>query len=110
MRKARLTAGILLAVGTVVAPLASASSAAASSPGPNTPTQVPSGINAAALPGASVFGNTPASTPVTVSFILKERSYQSLEIQAEAGIPRTNYLSVAQFAAQYGQPLSTCSS
>jgi kumamolisin len=110
MRRARLTAGILLGVGVVVAPLASASgAAAASSTSPNTPTQVPSGINAAALPGASVFGSTPANTPVTVSFILKERNYQSLEAQAEAGIPRSNYLSVAQFAAEYGQPASNIS-
>ena len=75
LRKARLTAGILLGVGALVAPLAGASGAlAASSPGPNTPTTVPAGISAATLPGATVFGNTPADTPVTVSFILKEQN------------------------------------
>jgi kumamolisin len=106
MRKARLTAGILLGVGVVAAPLAAASSAAASSPGPNTPTGVPAGVNAAAIPGATVFGSTPADTPVTVSFILKERNIHSLEGQVEAGIPSSDYLSVGQFAARYGQPTS----
>jgi kumamolisin len=107
MRKARLTAGIMLGAGAIMAPMAVASgAAAASSPGPNTPTQVPSGINAADLPGATVFGNTPADTQVTVSFILKEQNIQSLESQVEAGIPQSNYLSVGQFAARYGQPTS----
>jgi kumamolisin len=104
-RKARLTAGILLGVGVVVAPLASASAAtAASSQSPNSPTAVPSGINAAELPGATVFGDTPSDTPVTVSFILKERNLFSLESAVESGISPSNYLSVSQFAAQYGQP------
>jgi kumamolisin len=103
----RLTAGILLGVGALVAPLAAASSAAAaSSQDPNTPTQVFSGINAADIAGATVFGDTPADTTVTVAFILKERNIQSLEAQVVAGIPSSNYLSVAQFAAQYGQPES----
>jgi len=103
--RTRLTAGILLGVGALVAPLAAASgAAAASSPGPNTPTQVSSGVNAADITGATVFGNTPADTQVTVSFILKEQNIRSLEAQVVAGIPRSNYLSVAQFAARYGQP------
>src|SRR5580692_3373672 len=109
-RRARLTAGILLGVGAVVAPLAGASGAAASSnQSPNTPTQVPGGINAAALPGASPFGDTPPGTPVTVSFVLKEQGISSLEAQVESGIPQSNYLSVSQFAARYGQPASNIS-
>jgi kumamolisin len=111
MRKARLAAGILLGVGIVAAPLAGASSAAAaSSPGPNTPTTVSAGINAAAISGATVFGNTTADTPVTVSFVLKERNIQALEARVEGGIPRSNYLSVSQFAARYGQPASNINS
>jgi kumamolisin len=106
MRRARLTAGILLGVGAIVAPLAGASGAAASSPGPNTPTQVAGGINAAALPGATVFGSTPASTPETVSFVLREQNVISLETRVELGVWHSNYLSVSQFAAQYGQPTS----
>jgi kumamolisin len=97
----------LLGVGALVAPLAGASGAlAASSPGPNTPTTVPAGISAATLPGATVFGNTPADTPVTVSFILKEQNIASLEAQVVGGISRSNFLSVSQFAARYGQPTS----
>jgi kumamolisin len=109
MRMARLTVGIVLAVGVgaFMVPMAGATGAsAAPGTGPNTPTSVPSGINAAALPGATVFGSTPPDTPVTVSFILKEQHLQSLEAQVEAGIPTSDYLSVGQFAAEYGQPAS----
>jgi len=95
MRRARLTAGIVLTtlgmgVGAVVAPLAGAPDAAAATRAdPNTPTPVPSGVNAAALPGATVFGSTAADTPVTVSFILKEQNLRWLEAQVEAGARTT---------------------
>ena len=109
MRKARLITGILLAVGAgaVALPLAFAPGAAAA-PGqpPGTPTQVPGGINPTALPGVTVFGNTPAGTAETVSFILKEQNIQLLEAKVDTGIPTSNYLSVGQFAARYGQPTS----
>jgi len=106
-RRARLSAGIVLAVAAAMIPLAALSgpaSASASSPGPNTATPVPSGISPADLSGTQVFGDTPPDTPVTVSFILKEQSIQSLEARVEAGIPTSQYLSVSQFAARYGQP------
>jgi kumamolisin len=105
---ARLSAGIVLAVAATIAPLAALSGpASASSPGPNTPTQVPSGLSAADLPGVTVvFGSTPANTPETVSFILKEQNVLALEAQVESGIPSSRYLSVSRFAAQYGQPSS----
>jgi len=90
-------------------PLAASSAAAASSPNPNTPTQVPSGIDAADIPGASVFGDTPASTPETVSFILKMRNESPLSAAVEQGIPSADYLSVSQFATEYGQPSSNIS-
>ena len=107
MRKARLAAGILLAAGVIMAPLATASSAAAApTASPNTPTSVPSGISAADVPGASVFGDTDPSTPETVSFILKMRSEASLSAAVEQGIPTSQYLSVGQFAARHGQPVS----
>jgi kumamolisin len=111
MTKARLTVAAVLGlgVGAFLVPLAGATGAAASTPGPSTPTSVPAGINAAALPGATVFGDTPADTPVTVSFVLKEQNIQSLEAQVEAGIPTSSYLSVGQFAAEYGQPASNIS-
>jgi len=109
MRSARLAAGIVLGAGLVMAPLAASSASAASSPGPNTPTQVPSGIDAASLPGATVFGNTPPSTPETVSFILKMHDEGSLGAAVEQGIPSSDYVSVSQFAAQYGQSASNIS-
>jgi kumamolisin len=62
---------------------------------------VASGISAAALPGASVFGTTPADTPETVSFVLKERNVGSLQAQAQQGF--RHYLSTSQFARAYGQ-------
>ena len=95
-----------LGVAVVMIPLAalagSASAATtASSPGPNTPESVASGINVASLPGAAVFGTTPADTPETVSFILREQNLNSLKVQVQLGI--RNYLSVSQFASLYGQ-------
>lgn len=59
------------------------------------------GINAAAIPGATVFGNTPASTPETVSFIFRARNLWQLKARAQSGF--SPFLSVSQFAAQYGQ-------
>jgi kumamolisin len=104
MRKTRLSAGLALGVAVVMTPLATLAgpaSAAASSPGPNTPESVASGINVASLPGAAAFGNTPADTPETVSFILRERNVSFLESQVERGI--RNFISVPQFAFFYGQ-------
>jgi subtilase family serine protease len=85
-----------------VAPLAALSGPAlASTPNPNTPEQVSSGIDAALLPGATVFGTTPASTPETVSFILRERNVSFLQAAVSTGV--RSYLSVSQFASAYGQ-------
>ncbi len=107
MRKTRLTAGILLGAGALIAPFAVASGAsAASGTSPSTPTQVPSGISAAQLPGTTVLGNTPKNQKVTVSFILKMNNMSSLEASVEHGIPSAAYLSVAQFASKYGQSAS----
>jgi kumamolisin len=100
-RTVRLSAGIALGVATALAPLAISSSASAATPSPTAPQKVASGVNVAALPGATVFGDTPASTPETVSFILRERNVGSLERAAQAGI--RHYLSVGQFAGAYGQ-------
>ena len=49
----------------IVLPLAGAGAATAPSPGPNTQVPVPSGLDVAALPGASVFGDTPPDTKET---------------------------------------------
>ncbi len=64
--------------------------------------QVDVGIDAAAIPHAKVFGNTPASTPEAVSFVFKEQNLGQLETQAQSGF--SSALSVSQFAAEYGQP------
>jgi kumamolisin len=103
-RKARWSAGIVLGVAALMTPLAVAAgpaSAAAATPGPNTPEQVASGINVASLPGVTVFPGVPADTPETVSFILREQNLPSLEIAVEGGV--RNYLSVSQFASIFGQ-------
>src|SRR5580658_2418099 len=110
MRKARLTAGVLLGAGALIVPFAAASGAAAASgTSPNAPTQVPSGISAADVPGASVFGDTPSDTPVTVSFVLKMQNEASLSAAVEHGIPTSGYLGVGAFAAKYGQSASNIS-
>ena len=103
MRRTRLAVGIALGVATVMAPVAalSTSASAATTPAPNTPEKVAGGISAAALPDAAVFGDTPASTPETVSFILREQNLTGLKIQVQLGIHRD--LSVSEFAREYGQ-------
>ena len=104
MRKTRLSAAVVLGVAAVMTPLAALAgpaSAATSAPNPNASEQVASGINVAHLPGATVFGTTPASTPETVSFILQERNISLLKANVINGI--TKYLSVSQFASAYGQ-------
>ncbi len=101
-RTARLTAGIVLAVATLVTPLAAlAGPAAASTPPPNSPQQVASGINVASLPGVTAFPGVPADTQETVSFVLRERNIFALETDVQFGL--RNYLSVSQFASTYGQ-------
>ena len=104
MRKTRLSTAVVLGVAAVMTPLAALAgpaSAATSATNPNTPEKVASGITASQLPGASVFGTTPADTPETVSFILRERNISILQADVQNGI--TKYLSVSQFASAYGQ-------
>jgi kumamolisin len=104
LKKARLSAGMALGVAAAMVPLAALSGpASASTPSPNTPEHVSSGINVSTLPGATVFGNTPADTPETVSFILKERNLGFLQAAVQTGSFHGSYLSVRQFAGAYGQ-------
>ena len=100
-RAARLSAGIALGVATALTPLALSTSASAATPSPAPSQQVASGIHVASLRGATVFASTPASTPETVSFILRERNEAALASAAQAGIKK--YVTVGQFAATYGQ-------
>jgi kumamolisin len=100
----RLLAGTVSAAMVIAAVAAVAGPAAASStPGssPNAQVPVQQGTDVAALPGATVFGNTPPSTPETVSFILRERNLRQLQAAVEHGV--RNFLSVRQFAGRYGQ-------
>ncbi|MGD0554383.1 MAG: S53 family peptidase [Streptosporangiaceae bacterium] len=103
LKRVRLCAGIaaIALAGAVPFVTASAATAASASPGPDTPTGVPQGISASTLPDASVFGTTPSDTPETVAFVLKENDQGQLESAVTHGIK--NYLSVSQFAAEYGQ-------
>jgi kumamolisin len=99
-----LLTGAALATMTVMAPSAMASTRAATpSPSPSGGARAPvqQGTDVAALPGATAFGNTPASTPETVSFILRERNLPRLKAAVEHGV--RHFLSVGQFAATYGQ-------
>jgi kumamolisin len=101
---------VAIALGVLAAvPVALQSSRASASPGSNAPTPVSSGFSVADLPGIQLFGDTATDTQVTVSFILKERNMQSLEAQVDAGMPSSHYLSVNQFADEYGQSSSNIS-
>jgi kumamolisin len=91
----------LFATGTAIVCMAVTVAASASSgPGPDTLVPVTPGINAATVPGAVPFGPTPASTPETVSFVFRVQHLQELEAAVTGGIK--NYLSVSQFASEYG--------
>jgi subtilase family serine protease len=62
---------------------------------------VSGGNDPAALPGSRVFGNTPKKTPETVSFVLTEQNLTQLQTSVTHGV--TSFLTVSQFAKQYGQ-------
>ncbi|HEY5058094.1 MAG TPA: S53 family peptidase [Gaiellaceae bacterium] len=104
---ARRRTGALLAIATLLLLVAAAAADGATSSqsgaAASAKVAVPQGIGTSALNPASAFGPTPASTPETVSFILKAQNLGGLEANVEAGMPG-GYLSVGQFARQYGQP------
>ena len=95
--------GIALAAMTLALSPVLSLSAGASGTGANAPVNVAGGISPANVTGAVPFGPTVASTPEEVSFILDENHPAQLQNIVESGIPNENFLSVAQFAAQYGQ-------
>jgi subtilase family serine protease len=100
----RLSAG--LAAGAVIAavPIAATAASASATPGKDALTPVQTGITAKSLPHATKEGSTAASTPETVSFILKARGLGSLENEVTNGaFNYRNYLSVPRFASEYGQ-------
>ena len=70
-------------------------------------THVPQGVDPASLPGSTVFGDTPASTPETVSFVLRAQNLGQLENSVTGGV--SHFLTVHQFASTYGQSPATVS-
>ncbi len=95
--------GIAFAAMTLALSPVLSLSAGASSPGNNTLVNVAGGISPANVSGAVPFGPAPSNTPEEVSFILDENHPSQLQNIVESGVPNENFLSVAQFAAQYGQ-------
>jgi kumamolisin len=99
--------GAVIGAAAVISLPLAIGSASASGPGPNTQagtgTQAPvtGGISASAVPGASLTGTTPATTPETVSIVLKAQHLNQLEDSVVHGV--SSYLSTAQFADTYGQ-------
>ena len=69
---------------------------------------VPQGLTRAVTTNSTVFGNTPANTPVTVSIILTTRNtyqlHQFIQNTVTPGNPQfRRFLTTQQFAQQYGQ-------
>ncbi|MGB8196341.1 MAG: S53 family peptidase [Acidimicrobiales bacterium] len=81
-----------------------AASAGASGSNPNSWTPVAQGVSATAVPGATPFTGVPGNTSEQVSFILDERNAGLLSWEVENGDP--NFLSVSQFAQEFGQTQS----
>ena len=99
--RSRLLAGLSAGVLAVATPVALTAATAQAASGPNNPQRVPAGVLAPQIRGASAFGNTSASTPEQVSFILKERNISALKSAVTGGLK--NFNSVGQFAWKYGQ-------
>ncbi len=71
-------------------------------------TVVPQGLTSAVTGNSTVFGSTPANTPVTVSIILTTRNtdqlHQFIQDTVTPGNPQfRKFLTTQQFAAHYGQ-------
>jgi subtilase family serine protease len=96
-----LTLGVAITLSGMIAAIAAAGIASAATSSPES--AVPQGPNPATYSSSTQTGATAPSTPITVSFILKERNEQALASAVEHGW-RGPYLSTAQFAQSYGQP------
>jgi subtilase family serine protease len=100
----RLAAGVAAALAAAAIPAAATAASASATPGSGSPVKLQQGFNATAIPGTTVFGNTPADTPETVSFILKANNLGLLEAKVAGGYYNyRNFLSVSKFAGAYGQ-------
>ena len=97
-----LRTGVALsALALALSPVLTMEASASGGGGNGSLVPVAQGVTPGSIPGAVVFGTTPASTPEQVSFILDERNQFQLEVSVEAGV--RNDLSVSQFAQYYGQ-------
>jgi kumamolisin len=107
---ALVIAAALAAAGVLVAALAApsfqaSSLVAAPSSAPTGEVAVAQGLGPVVLRNATAFGSTPPATPEIVSFILRGRNLFSLESAVQEG--RSPDMTVAQFAARYGQTAAT---
>ena len=96
LRPIAAAAGVLLLI-------TSTSSAVASTPSTSDLVPVAAAVPTQPLAAGTELGPTDDSTPMQVSFILRERQSAYLSAQVQAGWNRP-FLSAAQFAATYGQP------
>jgi kumamolisin len=93
---------IAAAAATAALTLLASSAPALAAPAASGPlTTVAQGVNPAAIPGTKVFGKTPASTPETVSFVLRAQHLNALQAAVVGGA--RHFLTVNQFANIYGQ-------
>ncbi len=100
-KKVRLRTVVAFSALTLaLAPVISLTAGAAGS-GDNTLVPVSQGINPAGVSGAVPFGPTDPTTQEEVSFILDENNPNQLQNKVESGV--RNFLTVGQFATQYGQ-------
>ncbi|WP_179123181.1 S53 family peptidase [Ferroacidibacillus organovorans] len=104
-RKLRTLTATSALLASTIWPLAGLTAAHADTQDVN----VPQGVGDAVLNNATVFGTTPANTPVTVTIALNTVNTQALQsyIQQTTTPGSSNYhqfLSVEQFANQFGQP------
>ena len=104
--RTRSFVGLAVAATAVVA-LLTVGSASALAAGSTQMTHVAQGVDPASLPGSTVFGDTPASTPETVSFVLRAQNLGQLEANVTGGV--SHFLTVNQFASAYGQSSATIS-
>jgi len=81
-----------------------AASVVATAPGALASDEVPQGIGQEIADTATVFGSTPGDTPVNVSIILSVTNQPMLQAYIEQASVTQRFLSVQQFAREFGQP------
>jgi subtilase family serine protease len=100
-KKIRLRTVIAFSAMTLALSPVLSLTAGAAGPGDNTLVPVAQGIVPAAITGAVPFDPTNPTAPEEVSFVLDENNPNQLQNKVESGVQ--SFLTVSQFAAQYGQ-------